>query len=851
MRVLHAPTPIAYNSVPPRPADATLTENVKDMIPKDTAEVISSRLPSRQRRLVVSKDSIIITDGLEPPPPSEVEKPEQNGEPNGRRSPSRLSLETTADVLGGGRRSRRSTESVMSGSKDDRFRTTISKLRKSLDQAETSNFLGEQRRIAQTEKVSNINSSDVLEAEDEVHWKQEAKSGGSGLRRSKLPTYKPKHLRGKSEGARSPAGGSHSTGKKLQKSHMLHGSGESLIPSDNPGPKVMRFRDGQHQQCPAPVGDLRKHPISKAMRAERLPRSGGGSLERTVPANAALGVNHIDHETKFQHDRDSSVETVIHEPNYDQNVTETSLPGPVEKSPEHKGSGRPATPEPLQRHSATKAIIMSRIRSTTPSPTRSLPGRQSGSAVKAMAARFENASKETAHIPSPMHTIFKPNGVLSRYMINPSPTKEELDESGRLGSARPSRQSLVEPPSEGGTRSSTEMMYEDDTASKDGSIPIGDARDSESGQGQWIRRDVAPPKSEDSISLHSVSKSGTKTHGNTVAQPGKAFPASMKITIGDRITNSSKSSQELDRRTDGTKHAVSFPATGESDSPSRRALISNPSSPKIQPHRLETPESASQMRESSSATDILSTSSPTPSSRNLALRAQIRNLQGQVAAKVAETKQLQRLLDLGQNTDVAMLREQLRLTERECAMWRERAEVAERRVESFKRLCANLRKLKETDVEERKDMDPEMSNTAANRATTGDGVLDDESETVGKSRIVELWLDGRQRESSAGHTEDEATVTKRIRFSLMAMEDGIDEMEDKGRNKENRYALRDRTAEARLPPPQLTYQPSYRSSTSEDEGRLSATVASMWMAAEQILEQGQGSTGHFRRKRTE
>ncbi|KAI0457052.1 hypothetical protein F5B21DRAFT_521725 [Xylaria acuta] len=67
------------------------------------------------------------------------------------------------------------------------------------------------------------------------------------------------------------------------------------------------------------------------------------------------------------------------------------------------------------------------------------------------------------------------------------------------------------------------------------------------------------------------------------------------------------------------------------------------------------------------------------------LHAQIRGLQRQLEMKNEEIIHLRRQLETQEHMDIGTLCEQLRVTKRECLMWRKRAEAAERRVAVFQR----------------------------------------------------------------------------------------------------------------------------------------------------------------------
>jgi hypothetical protein len=839
-------------------------EYTANVVQKQPAEIAATRVPSHQRRLVVSRDSIRFADEIGPPLAGAGESV-QKSDVHAKTTPPRLSLGTTVQVLaapalGGDRRSRRSTESVMSGGKEGRFKTTISKLRKSLDQADRPDTIQRPQGTTLVERGLGHDSSGLLDAED-VSCNEEPNPGGSGLRRSRLPTFKSKHLRGRLSGPGCPSKGSSSAGSGEQGPEGLHSSKKSLPTMDSPEPKVMRFREGQPQQGIATAADIRKHPSLSAIRAKRLSRSGRSSFERSSSVGLRVAVDHPDDETRIDQDQDSSVETVIHEPNYIQTASGANASDSMEALPEKSDHGRPATPELEPRCGAAIAASAFEAVSTPPSPSRSLPGRQSGSAVKAMAAKFENASKETGYIPSPMRNVFKPNSVLSRYTVNPSTSKEERDKTATLSSDRTGRQSVPH----------NSINMGDENFSREELVFMNDVQDDASSEGQWIKRNVAPSKSEESLSLRSVSKSSRETRDKPTEYPREAPPATLKPAmkaVPGAAGDSPRRSRESEQRTQANMRTVSFSNTTESRSVSRDTINSELFGWLAPISVAGMPEDASQISEISGTANGIDDTSVSPRSKNHTLYAQIRSLQRQVAARTTEVQQLQRMMDASQNADVAMLREQLRLTEGECTMWRERAEAAEKKIELFKRLSARFRKLRETDAGRERGLESGLSVAGPDEPIAGDGALDGGKERSEYSQMAGLWLDGWQRESSAEHTEDEAAVTERIRRSLQGMDNGLSDIErandpfqdepgvvnqcrgSKGDDRAGYSGFRVGMLPDARRPAQPTYQPSYRSSTSEESGRLSATVASMWVAAERMLDSEQSPIRRTRSKGT-
>ncbi|KAK0754774.1 hypothetical protein B0T18DRAFT_386597 [Schizothecium vesticola] len=222
----------------------------------------------------------------------------------------------------------------------------------------------------------------------------------------------------------------------------------------------------------------------------------------------------------------------------------------------------------------------------------------------------------------------------------------------------------------------------------------------------------------------------------------------------------------------------------------------------------------------------------------------IANLQQQLRDKTDEANQLRSLLESTSDPDSAMLREQLRLVGRECLLWRTRAEVAEKRVATFKRLAARVKAMKVGEGMNNVTGPALQPEAEMNEA---DDEADDEADVQDEGmRRVEQWLEqDRRMDSSGEHTEDGGVVAARIRESLRAIEDRRTETTVVADVAESHYDREDEgsmssqnvaTTRAKRPPPQGLCRHRYRSSASDGErDGISAAVASMWVAAEGML----------------
>ncbi|KAL7625157.1 hypothetical protein AAE478_004372 [Parahypoxylon ruwenzoriense] len=168
----------------------------------------------------------------------------------------------------------------------------------------------------------------------------------------------------------------------------------------------------------------------------------------------------------------------------------------------------------------------------------------------------------------------------------------------------------------------------------------------------------------------------------------------------------------------------------------------------IRPHPSTPP-----MGGDGSGDERFSTESPRPGSSNSILHTQIRRLQKQLELRTEERAQLRRRLEARENMDIGRLCEQLRTARRECKIWRQRAEAAERRVAVFKRFTARVRGLRDAVIQE-----------------TGESLVGDEQ--VDGSSLRRTVRGRRLRGSdsssfhSSEHTETQEVLRSRIRRSI-------------------------------------------------------------------------------------
>ncbi|KAK2032035.1 hypothetical protein LX32DRAFT_225247 [Colletotrichum zoysiae] len=262
--------------------------------------------------------------------------------------------------------------------------------------------------------------------------------------------------------------------------------------------------------------------------------------------------------------------------------------------------------------------------------------------VKAMAAMFETASQESPYVPSPTASRYsQPNGMalgLSRVSTPssriPKPKASvasiEKDESDQRRQV-PGRHTLPAGHHQG-TANDGSMN----------SLGISQAAHGERRISRLEKPSVAQLR---------------RTPDNTKLQ--KHF--SKALALGD------------DR---------AFPNLGTMTRPAEQPPIAQ----RITfPHR---PPSAPSLRQLSSETVSVRAASP---GANSVLHSQIRNLQRQLDAKTEESLSLRRQLETMESMDIGTLSEQLRAAKQECAMWKARAEAAEKRVSALQRFTRRLR----------------------------------------------------------------------------------------------------------------------------------------------------------------
>lgn len=195
---------------------------------------------------------------------------------------------------------------------------------------------------------------------------------------------------------------------------------------------------------------------------------------------------------------------------------------------------------------------------------------------------------------------------------------------------------------------------------------------------------------------------------------------------------------------------------------------------------------------------LLTRGSPSRSGSNNFLHTQVRFLQRQLDLKNEELIQLRTQLDTRANLDIGTLSEKLRESRRDCAMWRDRAEAAERRVAVFEKFTSKLRGIKTA--------------TAASNFGAQDGSVACADEA--RSRRGTFGSSS----SCTEHTEDQEDFEIRIRQSLRQSKAATDGQ----RSPENDEAEK-QTARLR------------RVRQMKERRDMAKKTSQLWMAAEELL----------------
>ncbi|KAK4203647.1 putative Rho-GTPase-activating protein [Triangularia verruculosa] len=361
------------------------------------------------------------------------------------------------------------------------------------------------------------------------------------------------------------------------------------------------------------------------------------------------------------------------------------------------------------------------------------PVRSVGSAVKAMAAMFESASKEEAFVPTPMQKVggsidLKPSGVLAQYTVNPSPKKSSTRSMSPLKTTSPVKQIEM-------TKSESMGEVERRRTLVPPVVPPRRSRGStETALWGGSPRLRSPVEFERATSpgLRSPPSISSTLERDENARPQTSFEAAMEKAKATKAveTDSPKKVDKVTGVVSATKGEdketkPATPAPPEREAPARpNSQVATPTPQRK--HRVSfsqtttTRDDDDNGRDShvtvkekwSAASRASSTDHPEfpeqqqeeeersasrQKTQTIALQAQIRSLQMQLVEKSGQITQLTRELivkaDIGE--ELEQLKEKLNEVEKERDMWRDRAEKAEERIGMFERVRERVRRARE------------------------------------------------------------------------------------------------------------------------------------------------------------
>ncbi|KFA46978.1 hypothetical protein S40293_09788 [Stachybotrys chartarum IBT 40293] len=369
--------------------------------------------------------------------------------------------------------------------------------------------------------------------------------------------------------------------------------------------------------------------------------------------------------------------------------------------------------------------LLSKEQSTT-RPSVTAAGSTRG-AVKAMAAMWENQdATQDAGLSSQQES--RTQSIASRFSQD-SPVKS-------------SRTSRVEAPS----------PQKKPSWSSKGQQPLGQQQQSAIDEGESMTKQKLRASVSDSVALRAAALADAQKKQQASAQ-------ALRLMRGDLKSHVSPArKEELEFSCDKTLKSP----------PSLGTMVPPPELPPVAQHlNLPRPMSSPSMLPLNNEIislvhpDLLS---PIPRPTSTTLHAQIRNLQRQLDLKTDEATQLRRQVEAHENSDIGTLSEQLREAKREVAIWRDRAEAAERRVKVFERFTARLRGIREAaaaaDQESARTQEGnDWLNQQSDRGDETDPGRAHKNKHV-KGRVA------KQISEDSRRTEDAGVVTARIRKCL-------------------------------------------------------------------------------------
>ncbi|CAJ2507894.1 Uu.00g090800.m01.CDS01 [Anthostomella pinea] len=333
--------------------------------------------------------------------------------------------------------------------------------------------------------------------------------------------------------------------------------------------------------------------------------------------------------------------------------------------------------------------------------------RPANGAVKAMAALFDNAIRESPRASATMRTysgLGGSNSNLSQYTRSNSPTKSVTTTMG----------SRTTTPARTSGPSKIPMRRLDNATPRTG---MGTSNRNN------VRQSCAPPVVQTPTRFPHVS-----------LRPTGSFTAAMTQPQG----SPSQQIPERDRET---------PGLGTMVPPREEPPVA---------HFIRPNSTVSFRLQNDIDDDHRPGLGPRTQSGNSVLHAQIRTLQRRLENKNEEIFTLRRQLETSENMDVGTLSEQLRQAKRECQMWRDRAGAAERRIAVFERFLGRFRGMRDA-------ADREFQESQGGITVTGEeSTRPEHGHGHGHGRAR-----GSGSSSCSVHTENQEVLRDRIRGSII------------------------------------------------------------------------------------
>lgn len=169
--------------------------------------------------------------------------------------------------------------------------------------------------------------------------------------------------------------------------------------------------------------------------------------------------------------------------------------------------------------------------------------------------------------------------------------------------------------------------------------------------------------------------------------------------------------------------------------------------------------------------DIVSTTQVSRPRSATILYSQIRNLQRQLNAKTDEAAQLRRQLEAQKDSDIGTVSEQLRQATRDVAMWKDRAETAERRVKVFEKFTVKLKEIRDAIADTRPHIGVDEDGGTSGQPSHQKHDSFDTTKAIEALRLVKE----QDEKSNATEVEDTSVVAAKLKkrfHGLSATQDG-------------------------------------------------------------------------------